>query len=68
MLGKLRRCFLIPTEIMSADVLTKLMISPQLMNLLTTGFLFMKCKKTVKMRVRLKNTEYTEQDFVEMDH
>ena len=36
--GRLRKCFLIPTEIMGADALTKKMISRQLMNLLTSGY------------------------------
>lgn len=52
---------------MVADALTKSMTSPQLMNLITTGFLFMQTDKRVLCRLRAPKYEYTEHDLVEMD-
>lgn len=69
MLGKIRRAILVPTELMAADALTKAMVSPQLMNLLTSGFFFMVYvgPKVIKVRIRPKNFKYTEQDLMELD-
>ena len=70
MIGTIRRAILVPTDIMAADALTKSMISPQMMELLTTGRLRMRTgtDRPVRIRVRVRDLNYTEKDLEEMDH
>ena len=70
MVGKIRHTVLLPTEIMVADALTKVMLSAQFMNLLTTGFLVMKLDNSrlmVRVRTRRRiDIKVTERDLLDM--
>ena len=70
MIGTIRRAILGPTDIMAADALTQSMISPQMMDLLTTGYLWMNTKtvKVVRIRTRQRIADYSEKDLEDMDH
>lgn len=67
MSGRIRRTILVPTEVMVSDALTKKMVARQLMNLITSGFLFMRTEKSICCRVRVKADEYTEKDLEEIE-
>ena len=68
MAGRIRRFLLVPTEDVTADGLTKNMVSPPQMDFRTHGVLVIKMRlnKQILCRVRTKQLSYAERDLDEM--
>ena len=67
--GRIRRFIKIPTESMCVDPLTKHMVSPNLMTLLTTGFWILEntTKQYVKFRVAPRRHDFRDHDLVALE-
>ena len=69
LLNKIRRLYLIPTECMTADALTKRMISAVLMYFLTTGLLmfYNVDKHPIKVRRLLRRPDFADDELYKPD-
>ena len=68
--GRIRWMCLVPTRVMVADALTKPMISPQMMQLLTTGTVYIENEETHHVQMKRLPTKYEieECDLEKTDH
>ena len=64
--GKIRYCFLVPTNCMTADALTKSMASPILMNVITSCYLYLHSTLPVRIARRVPKYNYTEKYIEDM--